>query len=617
MLNGKCPLAWKQALIYPIPKSGQKNKRDPLSYRGISLQSAVLKIYASILNKRLTQWLEDNDILCDAQNGFRPARSCQDHMITLHNIAVNQSLLGKEVFACFVDLKKAFDSVNRNLLWHKLTLYGINGNFLAALEGMYEDFQSAVELNGHCTPFFQVSCGVKQGCLLSPSLFNIFLNDLLMDIKESGRGIQCGKYANISILAYADDIVLLAPNPCNLQALISKLQMWCLSNGITVNINKTKVVHFRAQRRQRSDHVFTYEDRPLEYCNEYKYLGVWFNEQLKTTTMLKHVSLAGKRALACLIAKVKALGWLYYDNFYHLYNALVAPVMNYSSCIWGYEYQPTIESIQNNALRFYLNVGKYHPISALQGDMGWIPDTYRHYYEVLKWWLRIKSYTNRMTKNVLLWSIELASQGYKNWCWKVKKLCICIGIPDIYCPNEQTSFSIKEANEYISHHLLLVANDHWLEKLNKPAINSETGGKLQHYRVFKVDPVPACYVLAPLSPGHRWVLASLRAGCLPLAVETGRYRTPKVPLVDRLCLLCNCGQIEDEMHFLVECPYLHTERFNLFCNIARVDSEFITYSSYDKFLYLMSAERNVCIIAKGVYKMYQCRTSFLYNKTTN
>ena len=90
--------------------------------------------------------------------------------------------------------------------------------------------------------------------------------------------------------------------------------------------------------------------------------------------------------------------------------------MNYSSCIWGHEYHPTIESIQNNALRFFLNVGKYHPINALQGDMGWIPDTYRHYYEVLKWWIKIRSYTDRVTQKVLLWSVELANLGYKNWC---------------------------------------------------------------------------------------------------------------------------------------------------------------------------------------------------------
>ena len=90
------------------------------------------------------------------------------------------------------------------------------------------------------------------------------------------------------------------------------------------------------------------------------------------------------------------------------------------------------------------------------------------------------------------------------------------------------------------------ADSKWHNLLNKPTrSNSETGGKLMHYRVFKTEPSPAGYVLAPLGPGQRWALASLRSGCLPLAVETGRYRIPKVPLDQRLC---NKNCIEDEFH---------------------------------------------------------------------
>ena len=75
-------IAWKQSLIYPIAKPGKNDKRDPLSYRGIS---TVLKLYTHFLNKRLLNWLEGNGILSDAQNGFRPSRSCQEHMITMYN----------------------------------------------------------------------------------------------------------------------------------------------------------------------------------------------------------------------------------------------------------------------------------------------------------------------------------------------------------------------------------------------------------------------------------------------------------------------------------------------------------------------------------------------------
>ena len=93
-----------------------------------------------------------------------------------YNIILNRKLSGSDTFCCYVDFKKAFDSVNRERLWDKLARYGINGPFLSTL---YEEYQCCVEVNVNCTPWFEVNNGVKQGCILSPSLFNLYINDLL------------------------------------------------------------------------------------------------------------------------------------------------------------------------------------------------------------------------------------------------------------------------------------------------------------------------------------------------------------------------------------------------------------------------------------------------------
>ena len=188
-----------------------------------------------------------------------------------------------------------------------------------------------------------------------------------------------------------------------------------------------------------------------------------------------------------------------------------------------------------------------------------------------------------------------------------------LGLSQMFCSKEPDSFPMKQFTSDLKESLLQYANMEWLEILHKPVYNSESGGKLRHYKNFKMDPAPARYVLAPLGTGYRWVLASLRAGCLPLAVETGRFRSPKIPLANRTCSLCNYNEVEDEYHFLITCNFLHKERFMLFYNIAKVNIEFLQYSSYDKFMYLMSANTNVCIIAKGIYSMYKSRTSSLYN----
>ena len=122
----------------------------------------------------------------------------------------------------------------------------------------------------------------------------------------------------------------------------------------------------------------------------------------------------------------------------------------------------------------------------------------------------------------------------------------------------------------------------------------------------------AGFVLAPLGPCQRWAVASLRAGCLPLAVETGRYRIPKVPLGERVCKLCNNGKVETEFHFVMECNKLQTLRNELFLIITEKDHTFMHLNIIDKFLYI-SSEINTCTIAKFIYKMYKLRCSFLYH----
>ena len=88
--------------------------------------------------------------------------------------------------------KHAFDSVNRDRLWLKLSQYGINGPFLSTLQSLYEDYQCCVEVNNNYTPWFVVNNGVKQGCLLSPSLFNLYINDLLEKLCRLGFGVHVG-----------------------------------------------------------------------------------------------------------------------------------------------------------------------------------------------------------------------------------------------------------------------------------------------------------------------------------------------------------------------------------------------------------------------------------------
>ena len=190
--TGTVPRDWNSGLIKPIPKSDGKDPRDPLSYMGITLISIPCKIYADILNIRLSKWREDNDYLVDEQNGFRRNRSCMEHIYSLYSVINKRNLGRQSSFACFVDAKKAFDTVNRDCLWYKLLTMGISGKMFHAVKSLYNNVKCAVKVNDVITPFLDVSLGVKQACRLSPTLFAIYINDLAEEIKALNCGIEIG-----------------------------------------------------------------------------------------------------------------------------------------------------------------------------------------------------------------------------------------------------------------------------------------------------------------------------------------------------------------------------------------------------------------------------------------
>ena len=182
MSLGVVPCPWQQSIIKPIPKPGG-NSIDPNDYRGISLQSVVTKVLCYIMNSRLCEYLEHLNLLVEEQNGFRKGRSCQDHIFSLHSIIHCRKILRQDTYAVFIDFRKAFDSVNRELLWNKLQQkFGIQGSFLTLLKGLYNHVRSCVRVNGELTEWFDINSGVKQGCILSPILFSMFINDLVTEI---------------------------------------------------------------------------------------------------------------------------------------------------------------------------------------------------------------------------------------------------------------------------------------------------------------------------------------------------------------------------------------------------------------------------------------------------
>ena len=167
-----------------------------------------------------------------------------DQLSSLTNIIDTRKKLKRSTFCAFIDFKKAYDYINRDKLCERLQHIGVSIKMLVAVKSLYTSVSSCVRVNNFYTNWFQVNSGLRQGCSLSPFLFNLFINDIALRIKSLGKGI-CIDNENVSILMYADDIVLIAENDEELQHMLNELKNWCNVNSMTINFTKSNIVHFR------------------------------------------------------------------------------------------------------------------------------------------------------------------------------------------------------------------------------------------------------------------------------------------------------------------------------------------------------------------------------------
>ena len=136
------------------------------------------KAFCGILNNRLSSWLEEERIIHEAQNGFRQGRSCLEHVFALSTLVNTCKKLNLDTVVCFVDFQKTYDKVDRSLLLQKLQSFGLEADFVQIIAALYSANTSCVRINGKLSSWFEVNIGVRQGCVLSPTIFIIYVNDV-------------------------------------------------------------------------------------------------------------------------------------------------------------------------------------------------------------------------------------------------------------------------------------------------------------------------------------------------------------------------------------------------------------------------------------------------------
>ena len=291
--NAVCPSQWRSAYLVPLYK-GKGAKTDPNSYRGISLLPALYKCYSSILYRRLLQWVENFKLLPLTQFGFRPKCS---------TITATKSLLGyikyeisrmSRCYVCFIDYEKAFDKVDRNLLFTKLQNLGLSRHFTEVLFTLYKQNFLMVLTDGVLTDKISQTLGVPQGDKLSPILFSLFIADLSALLESTG----------CFIIFYADDLAIASSSIESLQHALDKLESYCALNLMTVNISKTKVMKFRRGGTLSNSDRVRYKNQTLEFVSKFKYLGLVLSTTLSPSPHLKNLSQNARASSGSLLKKM-------------------------------------------------------------------------------------------------------------------------------------------------------------------------------------------------------------------------------------------------------------------------------------------------------------------------
>ncbi len=374
--NEVLPEDLRDAVIVTIYK--RKGDRSECgNYRGISLLSTAGKILARIMNNRLRPVAEN--ILPETQSGFRPSRGTTDMIFTIRQLQEKCREQHLPLYMAFIDLTKAFDSVSRELLWEVLSTYGCPDKYIRILRLLHDDMRATVRVGNDNSDSFQVRSGVKQGCVIAPTLFSIFIATITHIIKEDlPPGIEIvyrtdGGLFNIARLKskrktstssliefqYADDNCVAALSEYHLQQILTAFNHAYLKLGLTVNTKKTQVIYQPPpDKAHRTQPTVELGETVLENVDHFPYLGSHLSSRADLDDEIQHRLKCAGTAFGRLKQRVFQDHDICTDTKMRVYKAVVIPTLLYASETWTTyrRHLKTLEKFHQRCLRSILNV---------------------------------------------------------------------------------------------------------------------------------------------------------------------------------------------------------------------------------------------------------------------
>ena len=323
IINGQVPDKMKIAKVVPIYKKG-----DPLNvanYRPISLLSSISKILEKIIYDRTITFVRNCNLLSDSQFGFRQKHSTTHAILNFVNhiaTAIDNHL---HTLGIFLDLSKAFDTIDHEILLFKLSHYGVRGKALEWYKSYLTGRNQFVSINSANSNYASMTCGVPQGSLLGPLLFILYINDL----QNSSRILSFILFADDTSVFFSHRNPDVLVNTVNTE--LASINQWICCNKLSLNVQKTQCMLFSNSVSFLPSNV-SLNDSVIQMVDSTKFLGLYIDNKLSWKEHIMYLSKLSSRN----VGVINKLKFSFPSNILlNLYNTIVLPYLNYGLLVWG------------------------------------------------------------------------------------------------------------------------------------------------------------------------------------------------------------------------------------------------------------------------------------------